>query len=347
MRDPSGPAQLQETQRVPPAEPLSPPAPMAGGVPRDRRAVALHGVGKRYGRRWAVRDLHMAVEAGEVYALLGRNGAGKTTTLRLILGLARRSTGTIELFGRRLDEWGPAVRAQIGATVETPGFYGNLTARENLWHNAWILGVPEPQRVDQVLELVGLQDAADRRVREFSLGMRQRLGIARALLHEPRLLILDEPTNGLDPAGIREVRELIRELATLRGITVLLSSHILAEVEQVADRVGILHEGRLVEEVRVRDLYDHSRRCLELETGQPEATVRILTERLKVRRYTVLPGGRLRLFEHVERPDEVARLLVEHGIALRHLAARHETLEDHFLRATGTTMPPEEAADPS
>ncbi len=297
-------------------------------------AVQLRGVGKRYGHRWAVRDLDMAVRSGEVYALLGRNGAGKTTTLRMILGLARRSTGEIELFGRRLEEWGAEVYRRVGATVETPGFYGNLTARENLLHNLMILGVPEPRRIDEVLELVGLRQAADRRVREFSLGMRQRLGIARALLHEPRLLILDEPTNGLDPAGIREVRELIRELAAERQMAVLLSSHILAEVEQVADRVGILHEGRLVEEVSMGELRDRGRTYLVIETRKPEAAVRLLEERLAVRRYTVLPGGTLRVYEHVDRPEEVARVLIEHGLPVTRLAVQRESLEDHFLRAT-------------
>ncbi|ADU51726.1 ABC transporter related protein [Thermaerobacter marianensis DSM 12885] len=297
-------------------------------------AVQLRGVGKRYGPCWAVRDLDMAVRSGEVYALLGRNGAGKTTTLRMILGLARRSTGEIELFGRRLEDWGAEVYRRVGATVETPGFYGNLTARENLLHNLMILGVPEPRRIDEVLELVGLRQAADRRVREFSLGMRQRLGIARALLHEPRLLILDEPTNGLDPAGIREVRELIRELAAERQMAVLLSSHILAEVEQVADRVGILHEGRLVEEVSMGELRDRGRAYVVIETREPEAAVRLLEERLAVRRYTVLPGGTLRVYEHVDRPEEVARVLIEHGLPVTHLAVQRESLEDHFLRAT-------------
>ncbi|QIA27476.1 ABC transporter ATP-binding protein [Thermaerobacter sp. PB12/4term] len=305
-------------------------------------AVQLRGVGKRYGHRWAVRDLDMAVRSGEVYALLGRNGAGKTTTLRMILGLARRSTGEIELFGRRLEEWSAEVYRRVGATVETPGFYGNLTARENLLHNLMILGVPEPRRIDEVLELVGLRQAADRRVREFSLGMRQRLGIARALLHEPRLLILDEPTNGLDPAGIREVRELIRELAAERRMAVLLSSHILAEVEQVADRVGILHKGRLVEEVSMGELRDRGRTYLVIETREPEAAVRLLEERLAVRRYTVLPGGTLRVYEHVDRPEEVVRALVEQGLQVAHVSVQRESLEDHFLRATAetTTHPP-------
>ncbi|PZN03200.1 MAG: bacitracin ABC transporter ATP-binding protein, partial [Bacillota bacterium] len=287
----------------------------------------------------AVRDLTMTVHPGEVYALLGRNGAGKTTTLRMILGLARRTTGEIVLFGRRLEQWGAEVYRRVGATVETPGFYGNLTARENLLHNLLILGVPEPQRIDQVLELVGLRHAADRRVREFSLGMRQRLGIARALLHEPRLLILDEPTNGLDPAGIREVRELIRELAAERKMAVLLSSHILAEVEQVADRVGILHEGRLVEEVRMGELRDRGRTYLVIETREPEAAVRLLEERLAVRRYTVLPGGTLRVYEHVDRPDQVVRVLVEHGLPVLHASVQRESLEDHFLRATAAADP--------
>ena len=299
--------------------------------------LELRGVGKRYGSRWVVRDLHMRVRQGEVYAFLGRNGAGKTTTLRMILGLARRSAGEIYLCGRRREEWGAEAFRRMGSTVETPGFYGNLTARENLLHNALIIGIPDRRRIDEVLELVGLRDAADRRVREFSLGMRQRLGIARALLHEPQLLILDEPTNGLDPTGIREVRELIRDLAAYRQITVLLSSHILAEVEQVADRVGIIHEGRLLEEVSMRELRDRGRSYVVIGTPDPQAAVRLLEERMNIRHYKVLPNGTLRVFEQVARPDEFARMLVEHGLALLHLSVQRESLEDRFLRATGGT----------
>ncbi|PZN12630.1 MAG: bacitracin ABC transporter ATP-binding protein [Bacillota bacterium] len=306
--------------------------------------LELRGVGKRYGARWVVRDLHMRVRQGEVYAFLGRNGAGKTTTLRMILGLARRSAGEIRLFGRRMEEWGAEAFRRIGSTVETPGFYGNLTARENLLYNLLMIGIADRRRIDEVLELTGLRHAADRPVREFSLGMRQRLGIARALLHEPQLLILDEPTNGLDPTGIREVRELIRDLAAFRRISVLLSSHILAEVEQVADRVGIIHEGRLVEEVSMRELRDRGRSCVVIATSDPQAAVRLLEERMGIRRYTVLPNGTLHVFEQVDRPDEFARVLVGNGLALLHLSVQRESLEDHFLRATGGAAGPDDAA---
>ena len=195
---------------------------------------------KRYGRRQAVVDLDLQVPEGSVYGLLGPNGAGKTTTLKLITGLLRPGRGEIRLFGR---PWERAALARVGALIETPGLYPNLTAVENLEVHRRLLRLPQ-ERVDEVLAVVGLQEAADRRVGTYSLGMKQRLGIAIALLGDPPLLILDEPANGLDPIGIQEMRGLIRSFQA-RGITVVVSSHILAEVQQVVTHVGILAGGRL------------------------------------------------------------------------------------------------------
>jgi bacitracin transport system ATP-binding protein len=295
-------------------------------------------LGKAYDGAWAVEKLHLTVRRGEIYGFLGRNGAGKTTTIRMIMGLIRPTSGEIRLFGRPRGAWGTELFRRIGVTIEYPGFYPNLTARENLTYNAEMHGIRERGRVDAMLAFMGLKDAADRPVKGFSLGMKQRLGLARALLHEPELLILDEPTNGLDPAGIREMRELIRRLAEEQGITIMLSSHILSEIEQVATRVGIVHQGRLVEEMAMADLVALGRQYLDVRVNDVPAALRLLEAHLDSPRVEVLENGCLRLFDHLEEPHRINRLLNDHELDVMHLAMRQETLEDRFMRLTGGTQ---------
>lgn len=215
--------------------------------------LRLEGVSKTYGDVVAVSDLNLTVRAGECFGFLGPNGAGKTTTISLILGLVHPTTGRIEILGQRLTPGDPTPLRDVGALVGAPGFYPYLSGRDNLRLLARLYPQVDDRRVEEVLDLVGLQSAAHRKVKTYSTGMRQRLGLAAALLHRPRLLILDEPTNGLDPVGMVEVRHLLRRL-TEQGVTVFLSSHLLHEVQQVCDWVAILHRGRLVVQGPVTDL---------------------------------------------------------------------------------------------
>lgn len=290
---------------------------------------------KRYGSQQVVDQVNLNVREGEIYGFLGRNGAGKTTTIRMLLGLIRPTGGEVELFGDKLLPGRMEMLRRIGSMVETPGFYGNLTARENLQINARILGQHSRSAVRDVLELVGLEQETKKRVSAFSLGMKQRLGIARALLHYPELLILDEPTNGLDPIGIKEMRKLIRSLAVERKISILISSHILPEIEQLADRMGILHQGRLLEEVAMEEVRKMNRRYLEFNVSSDSRAVVVLERELGIRDYEVRENGEIRIYSHLDEQARLNRTLVENGIDVFRIALSEDRLEDYFTRLVG------------
>ncbi|MGA2481422.1 MAG: ABC transporter ATP-binding protein, partial [Spirochaetia bacterium] len=223
-------------------------------------AISAHGLSKCYGPVKAVVNVDLDVRRGEIYGFLGRNGAGKTTTIRMLLGLVRPTAGEISILGSTLDEDRASVLSRVGYFVESAAAYPNLTVRENLDIQRRLTGMPAVS-VSEVIELLKLEEYADRRAGRLSMGNKQRLSLARALVHSPELLILDEPANGLDPAGIVEIRALLRRLADQKGVTVFMSSHLLDEVEHLADRVGIVHTGRLVEEVDYRELRTRGRRA--------------------------------------------------------------------------------------
>jgi ABC-type multidrug transport system ATPase subunit len=294
---------------------------------RSRRILAgmelvidTEALSKRYGAIVAVDDLALRVRRGEVYGFLGPNGAGKTTTLRMLLGLVRPTAGHAAVLGE--PPGAPTGLARIGALVEGPAFYPFLSGRDNLRVLAGHAGVP-PARIDGVLADAGLHARADDRVATYSTGMKQRLGVAAALLKDPELLILDEPTNGLDPAGMAEMRDFIRSLAA-GGRTVLLSSHLMGEIEQVCDRVGVIRGGSLVAEGTVAEL--RGRAAVLVRVRHPADAVRVL--------------GRLDDVELVDghfddRAAEVNRRLVDAGIAVSELSRRQASLEDVFLELTG------------
>ncbi len=216
-------------------------------------AIESAGLGKRFGSAWAVSDVDLAVRAGEVYGFLGRNGAGKTTTIRLLLGLLRPTAGTVRIFGHDVARDRMAAARLTGSLLEARATYDHLSGRENLDTTRLMLGLPATE-IDRVLDSVDMRADAGRRMGHYSLGMRQRLGLARALLGAPRLLVLDEPMNGLDPDGIRDMRELIRDLPARAGITLFLSSHLLSEVQQTASHIGVMDQGKLVLQGALTDL---------------------------------------------------------------------------------------------
>jgi ABC-2 type transport system ATP-binding protein len=295
-------------------------------------ALQTEGLTKRFGARTAVDRLTMRVEWGDIYGFLGPNGAGKSTTLRMLLGLVRPTSGVIR-FPVRGSSWEYLrARSRIGAIVETPAFYENFSGRRNLQLLASLSGGVQLKRMEEVLEIVGLRDRAQDPVRVYSYGMRQRLGIAQALLPTPELIILDEPTNGLDPQGIQETRQLIRRLRAEFRLTVLLSSHLLAEVEQLCNRVGIIHEGRLLYEggpdalvaptSRFKVRVDNLSAAFELLTREPGLTV------------SQNGAAFLRIDVDAERIPAVNALLVTHGIKVYELTPAQESLEEAFLRLT-------------
>ncbi len=297
--------------------------------------IKTTGLTKIYGKQKVVDSLQMNVPQGEIYGFLGRNGAGKTTTIRMLLGLIRPTQGQIEIFGEDFFKNAPAILRRIGSIVEFSGFYENLTARENLSINARLMGIQKANAIQEALEIVGLQHEPHKGVGHYSLGMKQRLGIARAILHHPELLILDEPTNGLDPIGIKEIRRMIRTLAQERKITVLISSHILSEVEQLADRIGVIHEGRLLEEVTLEELRRRNRKYLELQVSNESKAVMLLERHFHIADYEVHEEGNIRVYSHLDQQAKINTLLVGNGIEVAKVNLSADRLEDYFVKLIG------------
>lgn len=296
--------------------------------------LELRGVSKRLGRRMVVQDLDMTVREGEVYGFLGPNGAGKTTTIRMIVGLIRPTSGIIRICGHDIERNPVGALKHVGTIVENPEMYSYLTGRQNLIHYARLAGVRDiERRVAAVAERVGLAQRIDEKVKRYSLGMRQRLGVAQALLADPKLLVLDEPTNGLDPAGMREFRELIRRLAS-EGMAVFISSHLLAEVEQMCDRVAVIRDGRVITEADVADLRAGAGQ-VQIRVSDP-ATARAT---LLAAGWKAEDGGdRLRLMaKDDEAVAEAVRALVEAGLDVYEVT-RAGGLEQSFLALTGAAQ---------
>ncbi len=291
------------------------------------------GLTKRFGRRAAVDRLDLAVQRGRVFGFLGPNGSGKTTTIGMALGLIAPTAGRVELFGVDGRTHLGAPLRRVGATLEGHAYYPHLSARDNLRVLALISGGVPSARVEEVLELVQLAPRAGDKVRNYSLGMKQRLQVGAALLHDPELVVLDEPTNGLDPAGMREFREMIRALAAA-GKTVFVSSHLLGEVQQMCDDVGILKEGRLLTQGPVAQLVASAGRALEVRATDTEGALATLRAQPWVTSVTG-DGDLLTVDAPVERAADVSRVLAEAGIYLRELRARENSLEDFFLEITG------------
>lgn len=299
-------------------------------------AIQTTGLTKRYGAFCAVDDVHLQVRQGEIYGFLGLNGAGKTTTIRALLGMIQPSAGHVELLGERVGPNGKGPWRQVGHLVETPAVYPELTVRENLEIARRLHGIKSANATTQVIEQLGISRYAARKAGTLSMGNLQRLGLARALLHKPALLILDEPANGLDPAGVVEIRALLQHLAHEEGVTIFMSSHILTEVDRLATRIGIIHQGRLVEELEAQQLERLRSRRLEIASRDLSAAQRVLTAAAYMAQ--LAPNGEwLALSDQraLDAPDEVARLLVNAGTPPTRLAIVQENLEDHFLQLTG------------
>ena len=298
-------------------------------------AISTDNLVKHYGDVTAVDGLSLRVAQGEIYAFLGLNGAGKTTTIRVLLGMVKPTAGEAHVLGRRIRVGGVKPWDSVGYLVETADAYPELSVRENLEAMRRLRpGVP-PRAVDLAIERLGLAAYADRRAGALSHGNAQRLGLAKALMHNPELLILDEPANGLDPAGIVEIRELLLELAHNQGVTVFMSSHILGEVSRLADRIGIIHQGRLLQELDIHELERNRRRRLLIRSRDMQAARSVL--RSAGFAPVSASNGVIEVKDAtaVERPDDIARLLVDAGQAPTMLNVEQEDLEGYFLRLVG------------
>ena len=289
---------------------------------------------KRYGTVMRVTNLALQVPEGSIYGFLGPNGAGKSTTLKMILGLVRPTQGEIQVFGQPMNRGNRiAVLRQVGSLIESPSYYGHLTGEENLRIVQTLRGLP-PKAIREVLEIVRLEGQRGKKVCHYSLGMKQRLGIATALLGYPKLLILDEPTNGLDPAGIKQVRDLLKRMREEYEMTVMVSSHILGEMEAMADTVGIIHRGRMREEISLRELEGRGTSYLHLTVDDPGRASVLLSDVMHLGSFRVMKGGIIRIYDRQASPQEVAGVLARHHVAVEEIGRRSETLEEHFLKLT-------------
>ena len=298
--------------------------------------TVLHtkGLTKRYGAHTAVDRAELTVEKGQIYGLVGRNGAGKTTIIRMVTGQTVPTAGEISLFGATGKDL-MKVRARTGVMVETPSFYPYLTARQNLEYYRIQRGIPGKGTVDQVLEETDLANTGKKVFKNFSLGMKQRLGLALALMNRPDFLLLDEPINGLDPEGIVEFRNLLLELNRRRETTILISSHILSELSNVATHYGFLDKGHMLEQISAQRLREKCRACLQLTVDDAARAALALERRLDTREYEVLPGNVLRLYAFLDRPQTVTAALMEEGVALMGAESKNADLEDYFLGLIG------------
>ena len=296
-------------------------------------AIETNGLSKNYGQVHAVDSVNLRVGRGEIYGFLGLNGAGKTTTIRALLGMVRPTTGEVTVLGQAVGPYGRGPWRQVGHLVEKPVAYPELTVRENLEVARRLQGLFDKVATSRVITLLKLDEYADRKAGTLSTGNLQRLGLARALLHEPELMILDEPANGLDPAGVVEIRELLANLARDKGVTVFMSSHILTEVDRLATRIGIIHKGRLIKELEAQELEEIRSQRLEIKTRDLEAAREALSKA-----GFVVKGKENTIFltdtHAIENPDKVATLLVNAGAPPTRLAVEQEDLEDYFLRMT-------------
>ena len=301
----------------------------------DEFIIETRHLTKQYGTQKSVSDLNIHVKKGRVYGLLGRNGAGKTTTMKMLLGLTEPTSGEIELWGKPLRGNEKEVLPRIGSLIESPGFYPNLTATENLRIFAALRGVPSRHAVKDALDLVGLPYRDKKLFSQYSLGMKQRLAIALAVMHDPELFILDEPTNGLDPIGIAEIRTFIRRLCDEGGKTVLLSSHILSEISLMADAIGIIDHGVLLEEESLKELEAKNAKFIHFCVSDAQKAAQIITTTFSSKDIRLADANNLYLYNTTLPVAKINRSFIEAGIDIQEAHLCEDTLEDYFKKITG------------
>ena len=297
--------------------------------------LKTHNVTKKYGSQLAANNINMTIKKGDIYGFIGQNGAGKTTLIRMITGLTHLTSGEIQLFGESGENQLNEARTMIGSLIETPAFYGDMTARENLEVSRLVRDIAGKSCIDEVLELVGLADTGKKKVKNFSLGMRQRLGIANALLGNPRLLILDEPINGLDPMGIVEIRELLKKINKEKDTTILISSHILGELSELATCYGIISNGKLVEEITAEQLNEKCRQYIEIDVDDTARTVTLLESELDITNYEVLENNKIKVFTHLDLVGQINSTISRKGVIVERIGVKGENLEEYFMNVVG------------
>jgi ABC-2 type transport system ATP-binding protein len=290
---------------------------------------------KKYQDKMAVNKVNVLIKKGSIYGFIGQNGAGKSTLIRLVCGLAYPTTGTIELFGKNNEQELIEARKRIGTIIEGPALYPNMTAYENLEAHRLLKGIPGKECINKTLTLVGLQNTGKKKAKNFSLGMKQRLGLAIALLGDPEFLILDEPINGLDPMGVVEIRELLKKLNQEYGITILISSHILSELHLLATHYGIIHEGELLEQLSAKELSEKCQQYLHIKVDNPNKAASVIERDFATQNFEVMPDGSIKLFAFVDVPGQVSKALTNEGLVIEQFMPMGEDLETYFTNRIG------------
>lgn len=297
-------------------------------------ALRTNSLSKSMRNKKIITDVNIHIEQGKIYGFLGPNGAGKTTVMKMITNLWKPTSGSIEIFGEILTPKSYGILKRMGSIIEFPVFYEHLTGAENLRLHCEYMGYYSPNSVNDTLKMLELTNASDVKVSQYSLGMKQRLGIARAILTKPELLILDEPTNGLDPSGMKDIRDLLKMLCQEYGITIMISSHILSEVESIADTIGVLNHGKLIKEISMQDISNMNLSYIELNVDNTNKASYILYEKMKIKDFKVIGNNTIRVYENEISPQAISKNLSMNDIAIKSLSKKSESLEDFFLKLT-------------
>ena len=281
-----------------------------------------------------VTDVNIHVKKGEVYGFLGPNGAGKTTVMKMLTNLWKPTSGTVALFGKTLEKTSYEVLKRMGSIIEFPTFYDHMSGKDNLQLHCEYMGYYNKGSVEEALQMLGLSDAADKPAGSYSLGMKQRLGIARAILCKPELVILDEPTNGLDPAGMKQIRDLFRMLCTEYGMTLMISSHLLPEIESIADTVGVIHHGKMMKEISMKEIAETNTAYIELAVENTKKAAYVLAEKMQLNNFKIVNDSGIRIYEQGVTIQKISRELMANDVEIASISQHTETLEDYFLKIT-------------
>ena len=281
-----------------------------------------------------VTDVNIHVKKGEVYGFLGPNGAGKTTVMKMLTNLWKPTSGTAWLFGKALEKNSYEVLKRMGSIIEFPTFYDHMSGKDNLQLHCEYMGYYNKGSVEEALQMLGLSDAADKPAGSYSLGMKQRLGIARAILCKPELVILDEPTNGLDPAGMKQIRDLFRMLCTEYGMTLMISSHLLPEIESIADTVGVIHHGKMMKEISMKEIAETNTAYIELAVEDTKKAAYVLAEKMQLSNFKIVNDSGIRIYEQGVTTQKISRELMANDVEIASISQHTENLEDYFLKIT-------------
>lgn len=281
-----------------------------------------------------VTDVNIHVKKGEVYGFLGPNGAGKTTVMKMLTNLWKPTSGTAWLFGKALEKTSYEVLKRMGSIIEFPTFYDHMSGKDNLQLHCEYMGYYNKGSVEEALQMLGLSDAADKPAGSYSLGMKQRLGIARAILCKPELVILDEPTNGLDPVGMKQIRDLFRMLCTEYGMTLMISSHLLPEIESIADTVGVIHHGKMMKEISMKEIAETNTAYIELAVEDTKKAAYVLAEKMQLSNFKIVNDSGIRIYEQGVTTQKISRELMANDVEIASISQHTENLEDYFLKVT-------------